>query len=132
MPEWKTRAWSRIYRQRINAGLERCRCCRKRQTDHVQLTFAHLTAKATIGTRCGQANLSNISILCAVCNQKQGTRTWSTLASLAEEERVAPPSRQWAYLASMESKYYNGDLINNIIDSHDDLVHFNLDLYDAL
>jgi hypothetical protein len=113
----------------MDVGLERCRCCRNKQTDSLKLTFAHLIPKATLKTKRGGATLGNISILCDPCNRKQGAKVWPTLASLAEEERLAPPTRQWSYLAAWEKGALKGHCR---VDPDDELVHFDLDITDEL
>jgi hypothetical protein len=86
------RIWFRTYKRRIGDGLESCRNCGHSDG---YLEFAHLIPYA----RGGQLKFDNITILCALCNQKQGSRIWSHLRSLHDEETTAPLGQRWAFIA---------------------------------
>jgi hypothetical protein len=92
----RRRVWFRTYKQRIRDGLEYCRNCGH---SDAYLEFAHLIPHS----RGGQLKFDNITILCVLCNRKQGARIWSHLRSLHDEEALALPERRWAFIAWKES-----------------------------
>lgn len=81
------RIWWRVYKHRMDNGMEHCRKCGRRDG----LTFDHIHPRSDQGP----LGLDNITILCEDCNQaKQDTvRDWP---SLADEESTAAPERQWS------------------------------------
>lgn len=94
-------AWFRVYRGRMNSGLEHCRHCGTTQT----LTFDHIIPVVLNGG----SSFNNVTILCLKCNTEKGDRQWPHLRSLAEEEDSADPTRRWSAIAQEISKtFYNG------------------------
>jgi 5-methylcytosine-specific restriction endonuclease McrA len=79
--------WWRVYKYRINHGLERCRECGCRDN----LTFAHLVPYSVHRSWA----FDNVTILCAPDNNAEGA-VMSTRPSLADEEAAAPPERRWS------------------------------------
>ena len=94
---WKQQLpWTRAYRLRMQAGLERCRHCGA----DASLTLAHLVPHAD----GGPFTPWNVTILCSPCNVKQDREVWSHLIALAKEEELAPPESRWAEIASRVSR----------------------------
>lgn len=89
--------WWLVYRARIRDGLEYCRECGYRGTD---LTFDHLVPVAD----GGRLTFDNATILGQPDNVRKGAARWPHLRSLAEEEELAIPGRQWVRLAREQRK----------------------------
>lgn len=93
----RIKVWARVYRTRIEYGLEWCRKCGVNHADTKapawarKLTFGHLIPQAS----GGRFTFTNVTILCAFCNQKQGCNIWPELISLFDEEMLAPANRRW-------------------------------------
>jgi hypothetical protein len=88
---WQDRSWSRIYRNRMDLGLEHCRQCHTNR----DLTFDHIRPRSLRGSG---RSMSNLTILCFSCNTRRGNRPARVLVSLADEEAAAPPERRWSQL----------------------------------
>lgn len=75
---FRDRHWFRVYRARMDAGLEPCRnFCGRPAT-----TFDHLKPSA----RGGSNKVSNMTLLCEQCNGEKGTDMWGWLLPLCDEE----------------------------------------------
>lgn len=81
--------WWRVYKYRINHGLEHCRQCGRRDA----LTFDHIEPYKL---RPGWA-FDNTTILCQPHNIAKH-ETPGTMPSLAAEEAAAPPNRRWSQI----------------------------------
>lgn len=86
--------WRRVYKHRINHGLERCRWpgCGRRDV----LTFDHILPWSV---RPGWS-FDNTTILCRPHNVEKGDQEDPTgaLISLAAEEAAAPPEQRWSQI----------------------------------
>lgn len=88
----RRRLWWRVYRERIDCGLERCRHCGTREG----LTFDHIVPWGD----GGRLKFANATILCGPCNRLKGADTCSCL-SLFHEEAGRPLDQQWVRLARL-------------------------------
>lgn len=78
--------WWKVYRARMDEGLEPCRRCGTRE----DLTFDHIIPFA----EGGRLRFDNATILCQACNRWKLDKPWRA-KSLEQEERDAPPERRW-------------------------------------
>lgn len=81
--------WRRVYRARMDVGLEICRLCRLRPATR----FGHLIADSAGGS----LRMGNTTLSCGMCEQVQDNRTVHG-RSLAVEEAAATPDRRWSQL----------------------------------
>lgn len=74
----KAKRWRRVYRSRMDAGLEACRVpdCPRRAT-----AFAHIVPYS----KGGRFARDNLALLCRPCDREQGVEIWDWLPSLLDD-----------------------------------------------